>query len=493
VTRDGGTKWENVTPKTMPEWAYVGNVEISCHDPDTIYLSATRFKLSDYKPYLFVTKDSGKTWSSISDSFPQNEITRVIRSDSEQPGLLFAGTETGIYVSSNDGKAWNRMGSNFPVVPVYDLRIKDSDLVVATHGRSFWILDDITPLRGLEQSPDVVKLYDPRITVRQNIHWSAGLFNGDGKDYSPAFGVQGASYLVDSLDGRKKRKYLDTGENPPLGAIIYYWLDKQTSNSDVKIEIKDKSGNSIAVCESNNEKLSNSRKPTAKEGLNRFVWDLTEDPPIKLDEGLRNRKYEPFSKSEGGAAGAKVQPGDYSLVLTVNTISKEANVTVIKDPRIDTTDKDFEIQNTLYKNITSKLSELNIAVNRIRLMKSQLESIDKIIPTEAETASVLISDLALLEGQLVDTKRETPRDVLRHPAGLDDTLQDLLWVVKIADARPPAQSHEVADDVFKKVDTILDKLDELVEDKISKFNSVIAQASPPAVSGSSIGALKTGW
>ena len=146
-----------------------------------------------------------------------------------------------------------------------------------------------------------------------------------------------------------------------------------------------------------------------------------------------------------------------------------------------------------YKNITSKLSELNIAVNRIRLMKSQLGSIDKIIPAEAETASVLISELELLEGQLVDTKRETPRDVLRHPAGLDDTLQDLLWVVKIADARPPAQSHEVADDVFGKVDTILDKLDELVEDKIAKFNSVIAQASPPAVSGSSIGALKTGW
>ena len=182
VTRDGGAKWENVTPENMPEWAYVGNVEISSHDPDTVYLSATRFKLSEYKPYLFVTIDSGKTWSSISDSFPQNEITRVIRADIEKPGLLFTGTETGIYVSSDDGTIWNRMGSNFPVVPVYDLRIKDSDLVVATHGRSFWILDDITPLRGLKQPSETVKLYDPRITVRQNIHWSAGLFNGEGKD-----------------------------------------------------------------------------------------------------------------------------------------------------------------------------------------------------------------------------------------------------------------------------------------------------------------------
>ena len=151
------------------------------------------------------------------------------------------------------------------------------------------------------------------------------------------------------------------------------------------------------------------------------------------------------------------------------------------------------MQNSLYKEITTKLSDLNIAVNRIRLMKSQLKNIDKIIPDEAETAGLLVDELERLEGQLVDIKRETPRDVLRHPAGLDDTLQDLLWVVKIADANPPAQSHEVAQDVFSKVDKILGGLDELVDSKISKFNSDIAKASPPAVSGSSIGAPKTGW
>ena len=147
VTRDEGKNWENVTPKDMPEWAYIGNVEISLHDPDTIYISATRFKLSDYKPYLFKSSDSGKTWSSISESLPQNEITRVIRVDTKQPKLLFVGTETGIFVSNDDGDTWDRMKGKFPVVPVYDLKIKDDDLVVATHGRSFWILDDISPLR----------------------------------------------------------------------------------------------------------------------------------------------------------------------------------------------------------------------------------------------------------------------------------------------------------------------------------------------------------
>ena len=196
---------------------------------------------------------------------------------------------------------------------------------------------------------------------------------------------------------------MDTGENPPLGAIIYYWLGKVTSKSKIKIVIKDESGATVACCESQNEKASNSRRPTCKEGLNRFVWDLTEDPPIKLDEGLKIRKYEPFAKSEGGPAGAKVQPGNYLVVLTANGESQEAELTVVKDPRVNTRQEDFEVQNSLYKEITTKLSNLNIAVNRIRLMKSQLENIDKIIPEEAEAASLLVGELELLEGQLVDT------------------------------------------------------------------------------------------
>ena len=250
VTRDEGKNWENVTPKDMPEWAYIGNVEISLHDPDTIYISATRFKLSDYKPYLFKSSDSGKTWSSISESLPQNEITRVIRVDTKQPKLLFVGTETGIFVSNDDGDTWDRMKGKFPVVPVYDLKIKDDDLVVATHGRSFWILDDISPLRLVSSDSASVGLIAPRATIRQNIHWSVGIFNGDGKDYSPAFGVSGASYLTELPNGKKERKYLDTGENPPLGAILYYWLDKKSSGKDVKILVKNSSGEVVANCDS---------------------------------------------------------------------------------------------------------------------------------------------------------------------------------------------------------------------------------------------------
>ena len=317
VSRNEGETWENVTPNEMPEWAYVGNVELSTHDPDTIYVSATRFKLSDYKPYLFKSSDSGRTWAVISQSLPQNEITRVVREDIKKPGLLFTGTETGIFVSNNDGDTWDRMQGKFPVVPVYDLKIKDDDLVVATHGRSFWILDDISPLRSVSVNSSNCELIAPRAAIRQNIHWSAGIFNGDGKDYSPAFGVNGTSYMTELPDGRKERKYLDTGENPPLGAILYYWLDEKSVGKDVKILIKDSLGKTIANCGLSNKKIDDPRKPSSFEGLNRFIWDLTEDSPIGLDDSLKVKKYEPFSKEGGGPPGAKVTPGKYQVILDV--------------------------------------------------------------------------------------------------------------------------------------------------------------------------------
>jgi len=493
VSRNEGETWENVTPNEMPEWAYVGNVELSTHDPDTVYVSATRFKLSDYKPYLFKSSDSGRTWAVISQSLPQNEITRVVREDIKKPGLLFTGTETGIFVSNNDGDTWDRMQGKFPVVPVYDLKIKDDDLVVATHGRSFWILDDISPLRSVSVNRSNCELIAPRAAIRQNIHWSAGIFNGDGKDYSPAFGVNGTSYMAELPDGRKERKYLDTGENPPLGAILYYWLDEKSVGKDVKILIKDSLGKTIANCGLSNKKADDPRKPSSFEGLNRFIWDLTEDSPIGLDDSLKVKKYEPFSKEGGGPPGAKVTPGMYQVILDVDGTVKEHELKVISDPRIEVSEEDFSLQHDLYESVASKLSDLNIAVNRIRLMKQQLQNMHKIIPDESGKVDILVEQLGKIEGRLIDTKRETPRDVLRHAAGFDDTLINLLWVIKIADTKPPSQTKEVTDDVFLKVDSVLTELDDLISKDIADFNVLIAKASPPAISASSVGAPKTGW
>ena len=166
---------------------------------------------------------------------------------------------------------------------------------------------------------------------------------------------------------------------------------------------------------------------------------------------------------------------------------------VLCDPRIEVSEEDFALQHNLYTSVAAKLSELHIAVNRIRLMKQQLQNMHKIIPDESKTVDSLVEKLDMIEGQLIDTKRETPRDVLRHAAGFYDTLINLLWVIKIADAKPPSQTKEVTEDVFSKVDQILKNLEDLISNDISDFNVLIAKASPPAISASSVGAPKTGW
>ena len=231
VSRDDGGHWQEVTPKALPEWSYIGAVEISTHKSNTIYLSATCYKLDDYDPYLYRSRDGGKSWQSINGNFPAGEITRVIRSDAVRPGLLFVGTETGIFYSLDDGKHWNRMRGGLPVAPVYDLKIKDADLIAATHGRSFWILDDITPLRempigsGRKAAP---LLFTPRSTYRLKLQWAAGVFDGDGKDYSPAFGLAGATYRQKQPDGVTVRRHLDVGEESARGRDFVLLAGGQT-------------------------------------------------------------------------------------------------------------------------------------------------------------------------------------------------------------------------------------------------------------------------
>ncbi|MER9128036.1 hypothetical protein NKH81_34490 [Mesorhizobium sp. M0959] len=201
VTRNDGAQWSNVTPKAMPELAYVGCVEISPHGADTVYIAATRYKLADYQPYLFRTKDGGKNWDSIVGDFPKCEIIRVVRADPVRPGLLFAGTETGVFFSLDDGEHWSRMAGSLPVVPIYDLKIKGSDLVAGTHGRSFWILDDVTPLRELTADPKEVKLVGPRPTVRSKLNWIVGPgLSKIGMSYGLFWGIGAATEVVELED-----------------------------------------------------------------------------------------------------------------------------------------------------------------------------------------------------------------------------------------------------------------------------------------------------
>jgi photosystem II stability/assembly factor-like uncharacterized protein len=480
VRRGEGADWENVTPPDMPELAYVASVEVSAHDADTVYVAATCYKLADYDPYLFQSSDGGRTWRSINGDFPAGEITRVLRADPVRPGLLFAGTETGIFFSLDDGAAWSRMGGGFPVVPVYDLKIKDGDLVAATHGRSFWVLDDLTPLREMRGVPDAPALFTPRTTVRTKLAWSAGNgLNAGGISYGPAFGLSGSTQMVERPDGSKVRVHLDVGENPPHGAIVYYWLPEAAKEA-VRLTVKDAAGATVATFASDEKDGPASRRPGTKAGLNRFVWDLKHAGPVKLDPALRVPKVKPLASEGDGTGGPTAVPGSYTITIEASGMTQSASFAVVKDPRLDTTAADFAAQFALHDLLNGHLSALNDAVNRTRRLKQQLADLQgrpgAAVAALRDQAAGIVGRLEAIEGVLVDTKRESPRDVLRNPAGLNDTLVDLINVVAIADAAPPSQSREVTEEIGGKVRAEIGKLDALVAGEIAALNAAVRAA-----------------
>ncbi len=486
VTRDDGASWQNVTPPELPELAYVGCVEISAHDADTVYVAATRYKLCDYKPYLFRTTDSGRTWQSVTGDFPTNEITRVIRADRVQRGLLFVGTEKGIYFTLDDGQSWMRMQGGLPVVPVYDLKIKDADLIAGTHGRSFWILDDIAPLRALADGNTASRVVPPRETIRTKLHF--GSMSGVRGPFAFAitFGIGGGIATHELPDGTRRREHLDVGENPPNGAIVYYWLDGNAS-APVALTFKDSSGATIITLRSDDTMLAVARRPTARPGLNRFVWDMKHPGPGRIEPPWAALKNKPLASEPDPQSGATVIPGAYRIEMTIESETHTAELMITPDPRLGTTPDGYARQYALLKELYDKTSALNAAVNRIRRINRQLRALaeqagdgNSDLADKARTAA---AGLSAIERVLVDVDRESPRDTLRHPAGLNDTLVDLINTVAIADMAPTAQADAVSREIMAQVDAQLAKLDSVLASDIADINRLAAARSIAHVSG----------
>ncbi|HZX82418.1 MAG TPA: hypothetical protein VFF19_02550 [Reyranella sp.] len=482
VTRDGGKSWKDVTPKGMPELAYVGCVEVSAHDADTIYVAATRYKLADYRPHLFKSTDGGRSWKSINGNLPKDEISRVVRADAVAKGLLYVGTETGIHFSLDDGATWTRM-AGLPNVPVYDMKLKDSDLVAATHGRSFWILDDVTALRGLADGRKGTRLFAPRTAIRTKLHWSAGANVRSGVAYGPAFGIDGSTVMVERADGTRYREHLDVGENPPNGAIVYYWLSEKDTGP-VTLTFRDSAGRKIVDCTSNDTSLPPAQRPDAKPGLNRFVWNMKYPGPTKLDYGLAPPRPKPLAPDPENPPGPTVVPGTYGVELTVgekgNSKSHAAKFTVVKDPRLPTTTAEYAAQFALHKELIASVSKLKQAVNRLRKMKRQLEEAtghlgrgERALKNRAEG---IVRKLSAIESVMVDPHRKSVRDVLRNPAGLNDTLLDMVAMATTADRPPTTQTKEVSREVMAKVDSEVAKFEALVKGDIAQLNAALAKA-----------------
>jgi len=486
VSRDDGASWPNVTPPGMPALAYVGCVEISPHDPDTIYLSATRYKLADYEPYLFRSTDSGKSWQSINGDFPTGEITRVVRADPQRKGLLFVGTETGVFMSLDDGGSWSRLACGLPVVPVYDLKIKGSDLVAGTHGRSFWILDDISPLRALADGSTATRLIPPRTTIRNRLRFGSLRSARRGISFELASGVSGGVITTEQPDGRKTREYLDVGENPPNGVMVYYWLgDGETG--PVTLTFRDSAGALIAMLRSDDASLRPDKRPRTEPGLNHYVWDMQYPAPVRIDTSLVSLKNKPLAPDADPQSGPVSPPGDYSVELAVGSTKASAAFKIARDPRLTMPIGGHQQQFGLLRELTQSLSLLNQSVNRIRRVRRQLDALadagGEAHAALKDKAKRAAARLLAIEGVLVDVNRESSRDVLRHPAGLDDTLMDVINNVAVSDNAPTASAEAISREIMAKVAGEIAKLEALLRGDIAAINTAAAERRLAHVAG----------
>jgi len=441
VSQDNGKTWTKVTPPDLPEFALISIIDPSPHDPAVAYVAATRYKLQDNKPYLYKTADYGKTWTKITTGIPDWDFTRVIREDPQRRGLLYAGTETGVYVSFDDGGHWQSLQLNLPIVPVHDLLIKDGDLLAATHGRSFWILDDVALLRQFDQPAlsEPVHVFKPRATVR---------FRQGGQ-------------LASGFDQAANS---NAGQNPPNGVVIpFYVKDKPAEPVTVKI-VRDKGGSTeevrtltlqpadaaapaAAEPPASPFRRPASQRPTVHAGANRFIWDMQYPGPEVLSGTVH----------QGRAAGPLAAPGNYRFEMTIAGRAYSQPFTIVKDPRLTYSDADLEQQLTFLLAARDKLSATEGVVKEIRAIRSDAEQKIEAAKKKADSARrVAELDRALknlndklypLEERLVQYRAKAGEDFINYPTGIDSKLARLMDFASQADA-PPTQGEQ---DLLKRL------------------------------------------
>ncbi|NJB84797.1 photosystem II stability/assembly factor-like uncharacterized protein [Lewinella marina] len=410
LTRDGGTSWTDVTPAGQGE-TLVNAVELSPHAAGTAYIATTRYKFNDHTPRLLKTTDYGKSWSDITGNLPMGAYTRVVREDTERKGLLFAGTETGIFVSFDDGKRWDRFNLNLPVTPITDLMVAHDDLIVATSGRAFWILDDLELVRQYRKPTGAPRLFAPADAV----------IGGGG---SPLNGSDAG------FDGTQPLE----GVNPASGVVLYYYLPEAADSSEVTLTLTDADGEVVRT-------LSNHRDDKrevypggppaesvipARKGLNRFVWDmrhgeLTGVPSVYIEASFR---------------GHKVAPGTYRAQLDINGTRLEEEITILPNPLYDLTAADYADYHAFMAQGEQSVNEMHALVNDLLSVQQQLERLTERLEAGAalEAARALLTDLRDWDEKMVQRKSQAYDDVENFP---NKFTADYLFVLNHAESGLP--------------------------------------------------------
>lgn len=436
VSRDGGKNWENVTPKDAPKWMMWNAIEADPFKKGTAYFVGTRYKLDDFTPYIYKTEDYGKSWKLITNGIGRMHFTRAIRADKKRPGLLYAGTEYGMYISYDDGNTWKKFQLNLPMVPITDLTIKDNDLIVATQGRAFWVLDDLS----------VIQQKDEAITTK-NLY----VFNVN------------PSYMMEGFSSANVR---NAGMNPPNGAVFNYYL-KGADSSKLSITVFDREGKAIRTF--SKDAKENAEKIEYTNGMNQFVWDM-QYPSVDRIDGM--------VLWGGNINGPKVAPGTYRARFRYGKDSVDVPFTVLGDPNYHMTQADYDEQQRFLLQVKSKFTDIQNTIKDIRSLRSQLNDLtsrtkDKDVKQMVDS---LNKQMTRIEEALYQTKAKSSQDVLNFPIRLNNKILNL-YDFASSGYNPPAQQvkdafaelaaqADVQLNAWKQINTVaVPALNKLVHDK----------------------------
>ncbi|SDT91108.1 Sortilin, neurotensin receptor 3 [Polaribacter sp. Hel1_33_78] len=444
ISKNNGETWNNVTPKKMPEWMMINCIEIDPFTKGGAYIVGTKYKSGDYKPYIYKTENYGKSWELIVEGISDEDFTRALRADPKRKGLLYAGTERGMYISFDDGKNWQSFKQNLPIVPITDLTIKDDNLIAATQGRSLWIIDDLTPLHQLNESTlkKEIVLYKPK-----------------------------NAYNLSGGNGRTSRT---AGTNHSGGVSVNYYIKKVAEKDVVSISFFDSNEHLIKKYTTKPDKEKKEEKLKVADGNNIFNWNM-------MHSGAESVKG--MILWWASLSGPMALPGNYKVELAVNDTKQTQRFNIIRNPASEATERDMKTQFDFINEINTKMTEIHKALKNVQKVRGQVGLLKKSIKDKEthkallEYADTLVKDMTTIEETLYQTKSKSGQDPLNFPIRLNNKLAHLNSLTRIGNYAPTQQAFDFKNDIVKDIDIELKKLYSLFDARVKELNQKVKESN----------------
>jgi photosystem II stability/assembly factor-like uncharacterized protein len=444
ISKNNGATWDNITPKKIPEWMMINCIEVDPFTKGGAYIVGTKYKSGDYKPYIYKTENYGKSWEKITNGIAEEDFTRALRADPKRKGLLYAGTERGMYISFDDGKNWQSFKQNLPIVPITDLAIKDDNLIAATQGRSLWIIDDLTPLHQLNASTlkKKVVLYKPKDAY--------------------------------NLSGGKGRTSRTSGTNHAGGVAINYFIKKENEKDTIALSFYDANDNLIKKYTTKPDKEKKEEKLKVADGNNIFNWDMMHPGAEPVKDMIL---------WWASLNGPMALPGNYKVELTVNDTKETQRFNILRNSVSEVTESEMKAQFDFINDINKKMTEIHQALKNVQKIRGQVGVLKKAVKdTEThkallEFADALVKDMTKIEEALYQTKSKSGQDPLNFPIRLNNKLAHLNSLTRIGNYAPTQQAIDFKNDIVKDIDLELKNLYSLFDTSIKELNQKVKESN----------------